>query len=269
MKQYRIDEEIKQINLFDERWYEIQTEGGEVILPSVTTYLEAYPKGLGYEKWLMNNKDPYALRDEAGQLGSYVHGLIEQTLLENTVKFEEGITKIEAWERYLYWCTFWKNLNENPSKTLKIEGIKEIVTKKDFTEFITYNLEESYAGTVDKLIRLNFEDRSIYAIVDWKTGSNIFDTAYLQVSAYAKSTAQQFKIPVEMAIIVHLNPSLNKIGYRIHIRDKNQIETDFEDFTHVKKIWLREHIGEKPKYKIYPMELNLEKIKNEPIIKEK
>lgn len=270
MIKYRIDENIKQINLFNERWYEIKTETNEFILPSVTTYLEAYPKGFGYEQWLMNNKDPYALRDEAAQLGSYVHGLIEKTLFGNTIKFEEGMTKIEAWERYLYWCKFWKDLNENPGKTLKVEyPIKEVITKKDYTEFITYDLDEQYAGTVDKLLRFNCADgKTIYAVCDWKTGSNIYETAYLQVAAYAKSVSKQLKIPINMIIIVQLYPSVNKNGYRIHVKENEQIDIDFEDFQHIKKIWLREHSNEKPKFKKYPTEINLEYIKNNQIIKE-
>jgi len=267
MKKYRIDEEAKQINLFSERWYHLEEENAD--LPSVTTYLESYPKGDGFNKWLMNTKDPYQRRDEAAQLGSYVHGLVERTLLGDKIKYEEHVTPIEVWERYLYWCKFWKALITDPTKTLKSKKvIKEIVVPKDFTEFITFDLEESYAGTVDKLIKIVYEDDSVtYVIVDWKTGEHIYESAKLQIAAYAKSVGKQFKMPIGLAIIVQLNPEVNQNGYRVNVRTKEEIDNDFQDFLAVKQIWLREHGNQKPKYKSYPTEVDLEFIKNNEIIK--
>uniref|UniRef100_A0A6H2A4S5 Putative PD-(D/E)XK nuclease superfamily protein n=1 Tax=viral metagenome TaxID=1070528 RepID=A0A6H2A4S5_9ZZZZ len=269
MIKYELDKNVKQINMFDERWYRIK----DIDLPSVTTYLEVYPKGYQFNKWLMETKDPYQVRDEAAQLGSAVHGLIEKTLKGETIEYYEEMD-IKIWERYLYWCNFWKALFENPTKTLTTTKIKqseiiEIVTKEDFTEYITYDLEEKTAGTVDKLIRINYADGNTkYAIIDWKTGKNLYESAKLQVAAYAKMTEKQYKVPIDFAIIVQLNESLNKGGYRVAISTIEDINNDYLDFLNVKQIWLREHKNEKPKYRTYPTTINLDYIKNNEIIKE-
>lgn len=277
MKKFRVDYEVNQINLFSERWYQINDGESEHILPSVTTYLEAYPKGWGYEQWLINNKDPYALRDEAAQIGSHVHSLIERTLKGEEIEFVEDATPIDVWEKYLCWCRFWKDFNENPASVLftkeeikknSIE-IKEIVTREELTEFITYDLEEQYAGTVDKIIKIVYPTYSEYAVVDWKTGGSIYQTAYLQTSAYAKSTAKMIKRPVERTIIIQLGMQLNAKGYRIYSHTGQEIDNDFLDFQHTKAVWLREHGNEKPRFKVYPTKVSLDFIKNNQIIKEK
>jgi hypothetical protein len=48
-------------------------------VPSVTTYLEAYPKSYAYYEWLKSAGDNAdEIRDEAGRRGSVVHKLTER-----------------------------------------------------------------------------------------------------------------------------------------------------------------------------------------------
>jgi hypothetical protein len=82
MTKYTIQAE--QINIFDERWYKV----GEEYLPSVTHYLDMYPKGLGYSNWLQNTKDPMQVRDEAAQIGTEVHHLIEECLKGSEIVYD-------------------------------------------------------------------------------------------------------------------------------------------------------------------------------------
>lgn len=259
MKRYTIDEEIKQINLFDERFYNIKVGKKEYDVFNVTGWLEAFPKGNGFKQWLINTKDPDAVRDEAAQLGSDIHRLIELTLLGDTVKYIEGQTRLEVWERYLGWCGFWKELQTDPNKLLGLKKVKEIQAVPEFTEFITYDIDYNYAGTVDKMIKIVFEDGSVkFAILDWKTGNNIYDTAYIQVSAYIKSVEKQHGVKDVLGYIVQVNQSLNKKGYRVHkVENPNE---EFEIFLATQKLYLRANGEPKPKYKYYPMEMNLENI---------
>lgn len=274
MKKYFLNAEVNQINMFSERWYKINAEGVEYVLPSVTTYLSAFPKGIGYEKWLMDNKDPYSLRDEAAVIGSATHDMIERTLKGETIEFVEGQTTIESWEKYLGWCKFYKDFVKDPASALWTKTeiakskivIKELVMPKDFIEFVTFDLEAQYAGTVDALVKLVYEDKVEYAIVDWKTGKHVGDTAYLQTAAYAKSVSKLIGYPVTRTIIVQLGLNLNKDGYKTYTHAGQDLENDFIDFNHTKAVWLRENKNEKPKFKIYPMAVNLDFIKNNEIV---
>lgn len=265
MKKFTVDEKIKQINFFDERFYSI----GDKDLFSVTGWLEVFPKGVQFNKWLMNTKDPEAVRDEAAQLGSDIHRLIELTLLGGTVKWIEGQMKLEVWERYLCWCNFWKDLQENPNKVLDIKKkIKQVETVEKFTEFIVYDLEIETAGTVDKLIKLIYDDNSIqFVLLDWKSGNNIYDTSYIQSAVYMKIVSKQYNLENLLGYIIQVNQFVNKKGYRVY--EVENSEEEFEVFLAVQKVYRRANGKPKPKYKSYPIEVNLEYIKNsETIIKE-
>lgn len=256
MKRYTLDAEIQQINLFDERFYNIN---GQDIF-NVTGWLDAFPKGNGFKQWLMNTKDPDAVRDEAAQLGSEVHKLIEATLTGCTVTWEEGVTRLDVWERFLSWCNFWKDLNDDPNKLLGLKNVKSINRLKDFTEFIVYDLDYNYAGTVDKMIEVVFDDKSKKQIVlDWKSGNNIYDTAYIQVSAYVKAIEKKYGLQDVVGYIVQVNPTLNKKGYRIY--PVENIENDFQIFLATQQIYIRANGEPKPKYRTYPTTVNLSNIK--------
>ena len=100
---YRVNEEAKRIDMFDERWYQVPLpDGDSVDLRSVTTFLEAYPKGYGYENWLKSiGADSKIALKQAGDFGSDFHYLVEQFLKGEEVKFAEG--NIELWERFILW----------------------------------------------------------------------------------------------------------------------------------------------------------------------
>lgn len=230
---------VDRIDIFDERWYSIEGED----VPNVTSYTDMYPKGLGYQYWLMNTKDPLSVRDEAAQIGSEVHRLIEDAL--NGVQVVYSGQDIRIWERFVSWFEWYKEFTkEHEVKTLGIE-------------VICYDLELRYAGTCDWFCEVD----GVKTVIDWKTGSFIGYTAELQVSAYA------YALGAEQAIIVQLNtdldasgkPKLNKKGFRVHPvkeleRAFNRFKICIEDFWH-------ENPNAKPKYKSLPTEIFIEEQK--------
>ena len=242
-QKYSVDETIKQINLFDERFYNIGfSDGSSRDLFSVTSWLEAFPKGYQFKQWLMNTKDPDAVRDEAAQIGSAVHKLIERTLLGDTIKWEEGIMKLEVWERYLCWCNFWKDLQEDPHKVLDLKigrkKVESVETIEKFTEFVVYDLDYDTAGTVDKMIKLIFSDGTYqFLILDWKSGNNIYDTSYIQVATYVKLVGKQHKIDDLGGYIIQINQSLNKKGYRVY--NVPNVEEEFGIFRATQQLYRR------------------------------
>ena len=150
-------------------------------------------------------------------------------------------------------------MKADPNKTLDLKKIKEIKIEEKFTEFITYDLKLNYAGTVDKLIKIIYTDDTFqFVILDWKSGNNIYDTAYIQISAYAHSVMKQLKVKDLLGFIIQINPALNKKGYRVYPVD---IEGEFQYFL-ASQLNYRRAFGEpKPKYRVYPTEVNLESIK--------
>ncbi len=253
---YQVDENNGQINIFDERFYRI--DGQDIF--NVTGWLSAFPKGYGYELWLKNMKDPDAVRDEAAQKGSQVHALIETTLKGGEAVWEEHITKLEVWEKYLGWCRFWQELNDDPIKTLKLK-LKDVqlIDDKTFTEFVIYNPEyPAYAGTIDKVISLKVGYEIKRYILDWKTGNSIHDTAYLQISAYAKAFERLYG-KIDGAYIVQLD----KLKYKVYrVED---IDAEFKIFRDTQNIYLRAFGEPKPKYKTYPIKVDMNFILNNKI----
>jgi len=245
---YFVDSEAKRIDLLDERWYKVMSNGKEHNLRSVTTFLESFPKGYPFRQWLKTagfNAD--IIMKQAGEFGSKVHNLIEQSLKGETVQYNE-LDGIEVWERFLTWLDWWKELNEN----------HEVKWSKDFVELITYDLEYQYAGTVDFVVKIDNE----YVVVDWKTGNYIGDEAHIQLSAYTKSVERQFKIEIYKALIVWIPAKRpNKKGYRVI--DVENINDNFEDFLHTQALYFRTHKNEKPKYKTLPTTINLKELENE------
>lgn len=253
MKKYCIDLDARRIDVFDERWYPITLEGGQTVdLRNVTSILGIISKGYNFDEWLKNvGHNAEIIFDRAGTLGTNVHNLIERTLKGNKVSYDDSITVTE-WERFLIWCELWK---EYTSK-YKVEIDPALV------ETIVYDLDLKYAGTLDLLNKENNE----WVMWDWKTGNNIQKTP-LQMIAYMRAAEKVHNIKIKKGYIGWM-PSRrpNKKGYRI-IEVENS-DVLFDLFVSTKKMFDHEHGKEKPKYKIYPMDITLDYIKNNEIMKE-
>ena len=93
MKHAFHNEETGTVEILDNRFY--WNEKTQEYYPSVTTILDAYPKGFGYTNWLKQvgyNAD--IIVRKAGEEGSLVHNLIETYLAgQELTWYEEGRPK--------------------------------------------------------------------------------------------------------------------------------------------------------------------------------
>jgi hypothetical protein len=246
-KEIRIVDEkrsILQCTTVDERWYIRQATDAAGLptydfVPSVTWIAEFYPKGIAFYKWLADKgwDEAEALKTAAGDKGSKVHLAICELIDGKEVKIEsQYINKTTEQPEELtlqeYEClmafTEWFKINK-----------PEIINR----EFVVWNDEEKYAGTIDIICKIKDETW----IIDIKTGQYIWPSHELQISAYKYAS----KINARLAIL--------QLGY---YRNKNkfkftEIDDQYDLFLTAKKIWAKETKDIAPLQRDYPLVLKL------------
>jgi hypothetical protein len=188
---------------------------GDTQLPSVTQILEAYPKNL--TKWAASTVAGYAVdhwdtlalmppsvrlrriesalweaRDTAAMRGTDIHRHGERLVAGEAVDVpDEHRGPVEAYARFL--------------DTLDVQP--QIVERP------VLNRTYGYAGRPDLLATLGGNLRGQRALLDLKTGKNIYDSHVLQAVAYANATIwldednlEQLWTPPEACYAVHILP---------------------------------------------------------------
>lgn len=248
---------ILQVTIADERWYlksvVNKTTGIPEYLgvPSVTWIAQSYPKGIAYFKWLAEKgwDEAEAIKTAAGDKGSKVHQAIEWVMngieirvdtkmMNRSTGYEEELT-LEECDAILSFIK-WKEEN-------KPELIAQEVT--------VFSENHNYAGTIDFICKIGEE----VWIIDFKTSKYIWPSMELQLSAYKEAIREHAKEvqflrvnpdTVKLAILQVGYPR-NKNGYKF-----TEIEDQFPLFQAAQLIWAKEHTGEQPTKKDYPIILS-------------
>jgi len=240
--------ENQQINFLDERFY---TTDNETFFPSVTTVLNVYPKGFGFDNWLKelgHNADEVLKR--AGEQGSKVHDAIDRIIQGHKISWvytdEEGNSKgnytLDEWVMILRFVEFWETY-----KPLVIANEFNIVSVK-------YRL----GGTLDLVCMIKGERW----LVDFKTSNGLHTTHELQMSAYAMMFNEKNpEMPIQRVGILWLKAATKGIdktgkkmqgaGWQLKEFDRHYTES-FTLFNHVSAIWDEENPNYKPKNMTYP-----------------
>lgn len=193
----KITTQANRIDLLDERFYQVGTdsEGIPIYYPSVTWILDCLPKGAGFEQWLKdvgNNAAVVAAR--AAESGTLVHDAIAQmlkginmswsNLIQADMKYHGNTWTLEEWKMLLRFHEFWMRHN------------CQLIASE-----VVLTAHEGYAGTADIICLINDE----CWLIDIKTGNDIYDSAYLQIAAYANAWNQQYsEMPVTRVGVLHL-----------------------------------------------------------------
>lgn len=245
------DPKNKQINFLDERFY---TNDGINYYPSVTTVLDVYPKGKGFQDWLKNlglNTEEVLRR--AGEQGTNVHNAIDSYLKGEELSWmneeEKANYTLQEWMMILRFVDFFT--------TYKPEIIAHEVP------LVSNTLE--LGGTIDLVCRINGE----VWLLDYKT-SNALHTSYeLQIAAYAMMWNEtEPTARVDRTGIIHLKSatrgpdktgkSIKGEGWLLKEFDRSYEEA-FKLFRYVQRIWKEENPTYKPKNLIYPSIISLNK----------
>jgi len=241
-KAANVDYDQKKITFLDSRYYATPSGG---YVPSVTTILDAYPKGFGFYEWLKKNgEDSDEIRDEAGRRGSVVHDMTERYDNGEEVSLFDAngniSVKIGEWAMFERYVQFRSRFD-----------FKMIVNEQ---EFVIEKL--GYAGTIDRLIEFNGK----ITLVDIKTSNSIYNHYWLQTASYVDLVAEELGIDVDQTAILWLNAKtrtegkkgdVQGISWQMLFHDQDQIKKDRELFEATKKLWDVENGSMKPKETTY------------------
>lgn len=229
MKNFRVSG--NQLTFIDQRFY---FNDKNQFVPSVSTILEAFPKGPEFYKWLKETGDDSdRIRDAAGDKGSNVHHMTEQydkglqvSLLDESGRQSWGVSEWAMMARYA-------EFRHQVGSSMSIEQIEMNVVDFDL----------GYAGTLDRLVTLKGKTM----ILDIKTSNAIYPSYWLQLAAYKALFEKQSGMTVDSVGIVWLNAKTrgtqpNKIqGNGWQVLTKDDTSDDMDLFEATKKLWLAQN----------------------------
>jgi hypothetical protein len=244
MKNFKVDG--NQLTFLDARFYTTESGG---FVPSVTTILEAYPKGAAFYKWLKENgEDSDNIRDEAGRRGSVVHDLTERYDKGDEISLLglEGYPafKMSEWSMLERYAEFRSRF------PFEIEMIEQ--------NFVNESL--GYAGTVDRVVIMEGKRY----ILDIKTSGAVYNSYWLQLAAYKNLYEDATKLKVDGVCVLWLNAKTRTDGKKGDIQGKGWQLLTTEDvskeaklFECTKQLWLEENATAKPRLSTYQINYKL------------
>lgn len=242
----KLDEESRQVNFLDQRFYKRQ----ERYYPSITYVLASYPKGKYYEDWLKQvGQNAEFIARKAAETGTAVHNLIEQFLnlpIGEEIKWvSENYTanhSLEVWKMFLRFIDFWE--------TYKPKLLE--------TEVHLFSDKHQIAGTCDLVLEIN----GVRWILDIKTSKSLHTTYDLQTAAYAVCWDECFEDKIDRTGILWLKSSKrgpDKTGKKIQgkgweLYESNRTtEENFKYFNQVYDLFKLENPNAKPIFETLPV----------------
>lgn len=250
------DRNIFRVTTPEDRWYTKTVMDGNGLpvyhyVPSVTWITHFYHKGEELLRYYGRNgyDEAQQLKKEAGDKGTRVHMAIADTLSGKEVKAEDKYTTrnsdipeeltVDEWT-----CVHWF-----------YEWFKEAKPEILASEFLVWNEEYNYAGTVDFLCKIGDE----YWMIDFKTGQYLAPTYELQLAAYKHAVPSDPDIAALMAgkdfklAVLQVNYKYNKIKkYKF-----TEVQDDFKTFLALREIWQKETKDQVPLTRELPLSIKI------------
>jgi len=239
------DQDNKQINVLDQRFYRRNTE----YYPSVTSILNYFPKNKFFHSWLKDvGHNSEIIASKSANEGTQVHKAAEQLLLgqELTWMDDKGVANynLEVWKMILKFADFWTKYEP------------ELVA----TEYHLFSDNHKFAGTADIVCKLNGK----LWLLDIKTSNSVHTEHNLQLSAYATAWNETHNEPVEEAGILWLKSTVRTEGKGDKIQGKGwelkstgDIQNNFEMFMKIYDIYKLENPNAKPHTDSWPTIIKL------------
>tara|TARA_Y100001973_G_C5201758_1_gene338306 strand:- start:3030 stop:3806 length:777 start_codon:yes stop_codon:yes gene_type:complete len=190
LKNYNKRVDLRRIQASNGRWYINKKLKNPIPKPSMTTIDSIIDKGIAYENWLMNAKDPIKYRDYKAELGTCVHNLIEiliisgECVITDDMKGKFGENEIK--KRILGFMAWWEEHNPIPLAT----------------EIRLYHKDIPWCGTVD-FVCISRKLKKV-VMVDFKTG-NEYKSHQVQLNGYKMIWDKLFKdFPIDLIYGLYL-----------------------------------------------------------------
>ena len=237
------DLKANQITFLDQRFYFDHPSGQ--FIPSVTTILEAYPKGPEYFAWLKKvGEDADTIRNAAGERGSNVHNLTEMYDLG----YEVSLLDNDGRQQYtmLEWAMFERYVEFRQRFPLEVVA----------TEMTLCSPSLGYAGTLDRVIKLDGET----LLIDIKTSNTIYPSYWCQLAAYRSLLDNLTDIQVSGAAILWLNAKtrtegkkgqIQGQGWQLVRRSNEELDKDITLFDCTRQLWLVQNEDATPRNTTY------------------
>lgn len=271
---------IKQIEWFDQRFYKVDFgDGNFLYYPSVTTKLQAASKPfLATWRGDIGNREANLRMRQAADRGSRIHygwylmttgGTVIYNPFQRLNYTKDEIKDIEAESNGIL-------ILEDQSEMWDIVKLekwhKAVNPKVEASELIVYSAKNNEAGQLDSLMYIKEGEYSINGakplyipegryVVDLKTGKVVGNDAYMQTAAYANCYSEMTKETITGSLIIHTG-SKTKTGIEglsTHLRLKDEMKQDYENFRSVADVWDRLFSKEKPEIMEFPSLVKLSK----------
>ncbi len=157
---------------------------------------------------------PYATSKKAMGRGTTIHSIVEA--YKHTKEYIEDIP--DDFKDYAKAFYAWVSDNDVEF----VEHEKTMVSKK-----------YGYAGTMDLLVKFKKSGRIF--IIDVKTGKDIYDEAYLQLSAYRQALKETENVDAEVGVLLLATGKDDKSTGTYKFEQGTDL---FEEFLAAKKLWV-------------------------------
>jgi len=162
---------------------------------------------------------PYLTSKSAMNRGTTIHSIIET--YKHTKKYLKNIT--EDFKPYAQAFYTWVEDND-----VEIVGNEKTVISKKY----------GFAGTLDLLIK--FKKKGRLLIADVKTGKDIYDEAFLQLSAYKHGLLETEEIDAGIGVILLSTGTDGKSTGKYKFQEG---EDCFDEFLAARKLWIWKNQG--------------------------
>lgn len=242
MKHFRING--NQLTFTDARFYFDESTGKFV--PSVSTILEAYPKGPEFYKWLKETgEDSDRIRDAAADKGSNVHHMTEC--------YDKGlqVSLIDESGRQTWSMQEWAMMARYHEFRQQV-GSAMVIHQ---VEMNVVDFELGYGGTLDRYVVIGDK----HMILDIKTSNSIYPSYWLQLAAYRTMFERKSGIKIDAVGIVWLNAKTrgtqpNKIqgaGWQMVVKEDSDDDMELFNCTH--RLWESQNKNIKPRELSYQL----------------
>lgn len=274
----------QRIDFMDERFYTLDKV---TFYPSVTTVLNAYPKGAGFNEWLKKNGEQADdILREAGNKGSKVHDAVESLCKGEEVKWTHNyvntleLQTVDSMAKFIEDCK--NGLESKYHKEVQYYSLEEWIMILRFVDFCNefkpkfianeiniISVELKLGGTLDIVADIaSGKDGKVERwLIDVKTSNYLHTTHELQLAAYAVMFNEKNPdMIIDRTGILWLKAqtrgrdSKGKVmqgaGWQLKEFDRHYLDA-FRLFEHVRAIWDEENPNYKPKNMVYPDRIKL------------